>query len=157
MAEAFLHREQDIGVAARFDMDQPVRMQSREMKRRGEEVAPSKAPEDRAFAPSENAREENGRARIVGKLGAAGEFVERPGRDSMPGDSRVEILDPERDDVMTRGNAFDLRDFGANIFKNGGVAHGCDKLGKLVQCSFFVLFVGSSSRCGAAKRCRRCG
>ncbi len=124
MTKALLHREEHIGIAPRLDMDQPVGMESREMKRGGEKVAPSQAPEDWTFTPSQDAGEEDCRAGIVGKLGTASQFVKRAGGDSMSRDSRVDIFDAERDDVMTRGNAFDLRDFGANVFEDRWCAHG---------------------------------
>jgi hypothetical protein len=105
-------------------MDQPVGMESREMKRGGEKVAPSEAPEDRTFTPSQDAGKEDRRARIIGEFGAARHLVQSAGRDPPGGDSRVDIFDAERDDVMTRGNAFDLRDFGANIFEDRWCVHG---------------------------------
>ncbi len=82
MAKALLHREQDIGVAARLDMDHAVGVQSREMEGRGEQIVPAQAPEDGAFGAREDAGEEDGRARIVGELRTSGDFVERAGRDS---------------------------------------------------------------------------
>ena len=123
MAKALLHREQDIGVTARLDMDQPPRMKAREMQGGRKEVAPAKAPENGALGPGENAREEDRRARIVGEFGTARDLVERSGRQSAARKPRVDSLEFERDDVMTRDNALDLRNFGAKIGKDGGLAH----------------------------------
>ena len=77
MAEAFLHREEDIGVAASLHMDQAVRAETRKMKCGREEVAPAQAPENGSFGPRENAREKDGGARIVGQFGTSRDLVER--------------------------------------------------------------------------------
>ena len=130
MTKALLHGEKDIGIAPRLDMDQPIGMKAGQMKRGSKEIAPAQAPEDRAFASREDAGEENRGARIVGKLGTTRKFVKRTGGNTPRGDSRVDIFDTDRDDVMTRGNAFDSRNFGANIIKYGGLAHGSEQLGE---------------------------
>ena len=129
MAEAFLHREQHIGVAARLDMDQPIGVKARKMQGRGEEIAPAQAPEDGALGSGENAGEEDRRARIVGKFRAARDLVERARSQPAAGQPRVERIEFERDDVMTRGHAFDSRNFGAKIGEDGGLAHGIIRSG----------------------------
>ncbi len=79
MAQAFLHRQQDVGVAARLDMDHSVRRQAGQVEGRGEQVAPAQAPEYRAVDPREDAGQEDRRGGIVAKLGAAGDLVQRAG------------------------------------------------------------------------------
>ncbi|KFG88634.1 hypothetical protein BV98_003468 [Sphingobium herbicidovorans NBRC 16415] len=130
MAQAFFHREQDIGVAARLDMDHAVGVQSREMQGRGEQVVPAQAPENSPFGPREDAGEEDRRARIVGELGASGYLVERAGRDSAARESRIDRLDAERKHLVPRAHAFDPRNFGAKIGEDGRVAHDNIGLGR---------------------------
>ena len=137
MAEAFFHREQDIGVAPRLDMDQPVGVKPSEMKRRSEEVAPAQAPEDRPFGPGENAREKDRRARVVGKFGAARDFMERARGEPPSRQARIDRVEFKRDDAMTRAYALDSRNFGAKIGENGGLAHISINLGNM-NCSLFV-------------------
>jgi len=83
--QAFLHGEQHVRVAPRFDIDDPVGVQSREMKRRREQVAPAQAPQDRTIDAREDAGEEDRRARIVGEIGAAGYFMQCAARDATGG------------------------------------------------------------------------
>ena len=75
MAQAFLHREQHVRVAARLDMNHPVGMQAGETQGWGEQVAPAQAPEHRSFDPGKDTGEEDGRAGIVGEIGAARDLV----------------------------------------------------------------------------------
>lgn len=65
MAQAFLHRQQHMGVAARLDMDDAVRREPGEIERGREQVAPSQAPEHRALEPGEDAGEEHRRGGVV--------------------------------------------------------------------------------------------
>ena len=83
--QAFLHGEQHVRVASRFDIDDPVGVQSREMKRRREQVAPAQAPQDRTIDARKDAGEEDRRAGIVGEIGAAGYFMQCAARDAAGG------------------------------------------------------------------------
>ena len=121
--EAFFHREEHIGVTARLDVDHAVGVQPREVKGRGEQVVPAQAPEDGALGPREDAGEEDRRARIVGEIGASGNFMERAGRDPAAWKPRIDRLDAERNDFVPRADAFDPRNFGAKIGEDGRVAH----------------------------------
>lgn len=76
MTEAFLHRQQHVGIRASLDMDDPVGMEAGKTERRSEQVAPAQAPEDRAIDPRENSREEDCRRRIIAEFRAAGDFME---------------------------------------------------------------------------------
>ena len=123
VTKAFLHGEEHIGVAARFYMDQAVRAETRKMECGREEVAPAQTPENRPFGPRENAREKDSGARIVGQFGTSRNFVERASDKPAARQPRVDGIDAEGDDVMTRARAFDSRDFGAKIGEDGGLAH----------------------------------
>lgn len=85
MPQAFLHGEQHIRIAARFDIDDPVGVQPRKMKRGRKQVAPAQAPQDRTLDACEDAGEEDRRARIVGKIGAAGNFMQCASGDATGG------------------------------------------------------------------------
>lgn len=76
MAEAFFHRQQDVGVCSRLDIDHPVWMQPSEMESRSEQVAPPEAPENGTFDPGEDSREKRGGARIVREFGTACDLME---------------------------------------------------------------------------------
>ncbi len=123
VSHAFLHGEQDIGIAARLDMDQPAGMKARKMQGGGEEIAPAKAPKNGALSPGEDAREEDRRAGVVCKFGTARDLMECPGRQPAARQPRVDGIEFERDNGMTCGNTFDLRNFRAKIGKDGGLAH----------------------------------
>ena len=123
MAQAFFHRQEHIGVAARLDMDHAVGVQSREVKGGGEQVMPAQAPEDGPFGSRKDAGQEDRRARIVGQLGASGDLVERAGRDPAVREPRIDRLDAERNDLVPRAHAFDPRNCGAKIGEDGGLAH----------------------------------
>ena len=138
VAQAFFHREQDIGVAARLDVDHAIGMQSREVKGRGEQVVPAQAPEDGALGSREDAGEEDRRACIVGEIGASGNFMERAGRDPAAWKPRIDRLDAERNDLVPRAHALDPRNFGAKIGEDGRVAHDVIGLGRLLIRSLFV-------------------
>ncbi len=75
MAQALLHREHDIGVAARFDIDHAIGAESGEVKRRREQVTPPQAPEDRPVDPGENAGQEDRGAGVVGEIGASRDLM----------------------------------------------------------------------------------
>ncbi len=77
MAEAFLHRQQHIAVAARLDVDHAVGVEPGQAERRGEQIAPAQAPEHRPIDPRQDASEEHGSRRIIAKLRAASDFVKR--------------------------------------------------------------------------------
>ena len=138
MPQAFFHREEDIGVAARLDMDHAVGVQPREVKGRGEQVVPAQAPEDGALGSREDAGEEDRRARIVGQVGASGDLMERAGRDAAARKPRIDRLDAERNDLVPRAHALDPRNCGAKIGEDGRVVHDVIGLGRLLIRSLFV-------------------
>jgi len=88
-----------MAIAPCLDMDHPVRMQPREMKRWRKQVAPAQAPEDRPLGSGENAGEEDRRARIVGKLAAPGDFMERARRNATAGQARVDRFEAKGNGV----------------------------------------------------------
>lgn len=145
MTEAFFHREQDIGVASRLDMDHAIRVKPGQLQGRGKQVVPAQAPEDRAIGAGEDAGKEDGCARVVRKFGAPNEFVKGAGCYSAQRQARVDRLKPERDDIMPRGHAFDSRNFGANIGKDGGLVHDVIGLGRRLIRSLFVPTRGKES------------
>lgn len=124
MAQAFLHRDEDIGVAAHLDEDHPVGMQAGEMERGGKQIPPAQAPQDSPFGPREDAREEDCRRRIVAERRAAGDFMKRPHGDPAGGQMLVYGLDTERQRIMADARAFDLRNLGAQLGKGSGLTHG---------------------------------
>jgi len=93
------------------------------MEGRREKVTPAQAPEDRSFGPRENAGQKDGGARIVGQFGTSRNLVERASGKPAARQPRVDGIDAEGNDVMTRAHALDSRDFGAKIGEDGGLAH----------------------------------
>lgn len=124
MAQTFLHRDQDIGVAPRFDEQDAIGMKAGQVKRRREQVAPMQAPQDHALRPRQDAGEEHRCGSVVGKLWAAGDFVERASGDATPGKHAVDGVEAERQHGMARAGALDLRDPRSQIFKDDRLAHG---------------------------------
>lgn len=110
MAQALLHREQDIGVAAGLDMDDPIGVKPGELERGREQIAPAQAPEYGTVDPREDAGEEDGGAGVVGKIGAAGDFVKRAGGQAAAGQVAVDRVEFERKGRMANAHAFDPRD-----------------------------------------------
>ncbi len=89
MAEAFLHGEKDVGIAARLDVDHPVRVEAGEVERRREQVAPPQAPQHRSLDAGEDPGQEDRGAGVVGELGSAGYLVERAGCDPAARQPRI--------------------------------------------------------------------
>lgn len=110
MAKAFLHRQEDIGVAAGLDMDDPVGMKAGKTKGRREQIAPAQAPEDRPVEPCENAGEKDGRGCIVAKIRAAGDLVQRAGQQPAARQPAVNFPDAEREPPLGPLTALDSRD-----------------------------------------------
>ena len=134
MAQAFLHREQDIGVAARLDMNHPVRMQPGKIERGGEQVPPAQAPEHRAFEPGQNAGQEDGGCGIVGELGAARHLVQGPGGKAAAWEMPIDRLQPETEKVVTCARTFDLRNLSAQLLKDGcGTHNGIETRTRLIR------------------------
>lgn len=100
--QALLHREQDIGVAAGLDIDDPIWMKTGEMKGRGKQVAPAQAPEDGTFHSRQDSRQKDRRTRLVREIGTAHHFMEstcsnasaRQSRRCRTGSLRAERLRP---------------------------------------------------------------
>lgn len=124
MPQAFFHREQHIRVAAGLDIDHAVRMKTREVKRRFEQVTPAQAPEDGSLHARQNPCKENGRARIIRQIGAARHFVERTCCNAAAWQSLIQFVDAEWDRVVADAYALDTRNARSQIFKDGGLAHG---------------------------------
>ena len=166
MAQALFHRQQHIGVAARLDVDHPVGMKPCEMERGSKQVAPAQAPHDRPIDPRENARKEDRRAGIVGKIGASSDLVERAASDTAAGEPTIEPIDLERDCRVPRTRALDLGDPRAQDFEDGGLPHGIGRLGmERYVPSLFHLWqhlvklaadASSARRPGHAWKCGRC-
>lgn len=129
MAQALLHRQQHIGVAACLDMDNPVWMQAGQVQRRREQVAPSQAPEDRPLDPGEDAGEEDRCRRVVAKLGAARNFVKRARREAASRQVPVDRRDAERRSSASPPDAFDGGDAGTQVGNDSGLPHGVPRLG----------------------------
>ena len=110
MPEALLHREQHVCIAPRLDVDDPVRMQAGKMERGGEQVAQAQAPQDRTIHPGEDAGQEDRRAGVVGKIGAAGNFVQSASGNAHARQTLVQFFYAKRDCVVPRTNTLDLRD-----------------------------------------------
>lgn len=130
MAQALLHRDQHIGVAARLDEDDPVGVEACKMERRGEQVAPMQAPENSAFEPCEDPGEEDGCRSVVGKLAAARHIVESACRETSSGEMPVDRIDLEGESRMPGSDALDPRDMGTQFFEDGGIGHGTIKTRK---------------------------
>ncbi|GAA0294574.1 hypothetical protein GCM10009087_00410 [Sphingomonas oligophenolica] len=110
MPEAFLHRQQDVGIAARLDMDYTIGVEARQVERGREQVAPAETPEDRTFDPRKDASEKDRRAGVVRQIGAAGYLMQRTDGDSPAGQAEVELVYPEGNRSMTNAHALDPRD-----------------------------------------------
>jgi len=133
MTQAFLHGEQDVRIAARLDIDYTIGMQPREMERGREQVTPPQAPKDRTFHPRQDAGEKDRRARIVGKIGTAGNLMQRAARYTAARQPGVDSVQPERNRSMASAHAFDLRDARSQIFDDAGFAHNIQKTRAVVS------------------------
>ena len=133
MAQAFLHGEQDVRIAARLDIDDAIGVEPREMERGREQVTPPQAPEDRTFHPRQDSGEKDRRARIVGKIGTAGDLMQRAARYATARQAGVDGLQPERNRSMASAHAFDLRDARSQIFDDAGFAHNIQKTRAVVS------------------------
>lgn len=129
MPQAFFHREQDIGVAACLDMNDAVGVQTGEIERGCEQVAPAQAPEDRALDPRENACQKHRRRRIVAKLGASGQLVERAGRDTAAWQLAIKRGNPERHGRVPLPDALDGGDARTQIGDDSWLPHRYPRLG----------------------------
>ena len=127
MAQTFLHREQHIGVAARLDVDHAIGMQSREMQRRGKQVAPAEAPEHRSLDAREDTGEEDRCAGVIGQVGTSGDFMQHAGRQAAARQMAVERLDSEGDGRVQCSRPLDLGNAGAQFGKDGRLAHGIEQ------------------------------
>lgn len=133
MAQAFLHREQHIGVAARLDMDHPVGMEAGKAERRGEQVAPAQAPEHRPIDPRQDSREEDGGGRIVAKLRATSDFVKRAAGESAARQVTVYAVQPERNAAMAGAHPLDLRDTRTQMIEEGCGRHNINETREAVD------------------------
>lgn len=159
MTEAFLHCQQDVGVAARLDMDHAIGMQSREMQRRRKQIAPAEAPEDRAVDSREDAGEEDRGTGVVGQIDAARDFMKGAGRQTTAREIPIERIDAERNGRMPRSGALDLGDASAQFGKGGRFTHGSKETREAVDpfpiCSLAWLSVNRPPpRTSAAVRSR---
>lgn len=92
MAQTLFHRQQHVRVAAGFDMDDPIWMESCQMQGGREQVAPPQTPEDRTFDTRQDTGKEDRRARIVRQIETTRYFVQSPCGDAAPRKARVEIV-----------------------------------------------------------------
>ncbi len=120
MTQAFLHRDEDIGVIARFHEDDPIGVEPGEMQGRRKQVAPVEAPDDLALRPRENTGQENGRGCIVGKVRTAGNLMERAGRYAAARQMIVNGVDAEGKHWMPTAHGFHLRDTRTQLVEDGG-------------------------------------
>jgi len=126
--KAFLHRKQHVGVAAGFDMNDAVRMKSSNMQGGGEQISPAQTPKHRPLAAREDAGEEDCRARVVGEIGAPGNFVESAGRDPAARQARIQRLYAKRESAMANPHALNLRDTRTQIFEDDSLTHNIRRL-----------------------------
>jgi len=137
VAQAFLHCQQDIGIAARLDMDDTVGMKTSKVERGGEEVAPPQAPEDRPAEPRQDAGKEDGGRGVIGELSAAGDLVQGACCNPAARQMGVDPLDPEREERVIRTRALDLRNARAQLIEDGGGTH--DRIKTQVRLILFLI------------------
>lgn len=118
MTQALLHREQDIGVAAGLDIDDPIWMKTGEMKGRGKQVAPAQAPEDGAFHSSQDSCQKDRCARLVREIGTAHHLMESACSNASARQSLIQFVDAERNRFALNAYALDTRDARSQIFKD---------------------------------------
>lgn len=138
MPEALLHREQDLGVAARLDVDHSIGVQAGQAQGRSEQVPPPEAPEHLPLRAGEDAGEEYRGACVVGEVGTARYLVQRAGGYAAAGKARVERLDSEGYRAMPRTRALYPCDARTQIFEDDGLLHGIDRLMDGLTRSLFV-------------------
>jgi putative SOS response-associated peptidase YedK len=131
VAQALLHREHHVGIAARLDIDHAVGVQPGEVERGREQVTPSQAPEDWPVDPGENARQEDRGAGIVREIRTSRHFMQRTGGQAAPWKPLVDRFDAERHDRVTHARALDLRDLRPQTLKDDRLAHGIQETRKL--------------------------
>ncbi len=97
MAQALLHHCEHILVPPAFGVEDPRRAKTGERKPRREQVAAAERPEDRPLQTRGDARDEQGRGRIVAELRPrAGDLVQRTDRKPAARQPRIHCLHPER-------------------------------------------------------------
>lgn len=119
MTQTLFHGDQYIRVVAGFYKNDPVRVKSGKLERRGEEVPPMHAPENGALHPRQDTSEKDGCRRIVGQFSAAGDFVESACRKAASWQVPVDRIDLEGKGRMPGRDALDARDMGAQFFEDG--------------------------------------
>lgn len=109
MAQTLLHREEHIDVAASLDVDDAVWMEPGQVKGGGEEIAPAKTPENRAFYARENSGEKDGRARLISQITTARDLMERATGYPAAGKTTIDTLEAKGNDVVLPIRALNLR------------------------------------------------
>lgn len=136
LAQALLHRDEHIGIAARLDPDHTVGMKSDEIERRSEQVAPAQAPEDRAVQPGKDAGKEDRSGRFVAQRAAAGDLMQSARRQSRARQIIVDIRDTEGQRIVTRSDMLDAGDARAQFLDDGLMPHSSQDSD---QCESFLL------------------
>lgn len=124
MAQAFLHREQHIAVAPRFDMDHAVGMKPGKVKGRRKKIAPTQAPKYRPLNPCKNPGEKDGCTGVVSKVGTSRDLMQRACVYSPARKVAVERGHAERQHRVTAPCTFHFGDAGAQIGNDIGLSHG---------------------------------
>lgn len=119
MPQTLFHGDQHIRVAAGLDEDDPVRVKTCKMQRRGEEVPPMHAPENRALQPRQDTGQKDRCRCIVGKFPAACDFVKSAAGKTAPRQVPVDRVDLKGQRRMPGREALDAGDVGAQFLEDG--------------------------------------
>ena len=142
MARTFLHCRKHGTRLAGLDIDHPVRMQPHPGQSGCEKVAAAHAPQDRSLQPRQDAGDEQGGGgAMAGIARPARHFMQRAKRQPAAGQTRVDLVDPERQDAASAAcRAFESADALAKRIDDGwsgGLTHvACKVLGLI-----FVLYL----------------
>lgn len=124
MAQAFLHGGEHIRIAARLDIDHPVRGQARQIEGGSEKIAPAQAPENRPLGARKDSCKEDSRRRVVGEGIAARQFVKRTARQPAARQVTINGIQSKRQHRSGHCFALDCGDLFAQLVKDCGRTHG---------------------------------
>lgn len=127
MAQAFLHGGEHIHIAARLDIDHPVRGQACQIEGGGEEIAPAQAPEDWPLRARKDSCEKDRRRCVVGKGIATRQFVKRTAGQPATRQVPVNGIQSKRQHRSGHRFALDCGDLFAQLVKDCGRTHGTMK------------------------------
>ena len=150
MAQAFLHREEHILVAARLDMDNAARMQARKMQGRGKKVAPLQAPEHRPLHACQDRSKENGGAGVVGEFRASRNLMQGAGHYAARGQMPVDGVHLEWHGRMTSRRPLDSRYPRTQILDDDRWTHDRIMTRKWLICSLYVLISSGPVKLGCS-------